>query len=180
MHMVSKQIDLHRLILDCPNFPKDGVVFRDISPMFRNIDALNHIANEFSRSLNHYKFDTIVAIESRGFIVATVLALRFQKGLTMVRKAGKLPRETVKRSYEIEYGSAVMEIQRDAIGAGQTALIADDLIATGGTAVAAAELVKEIGGKIGAFAFVIELAALGGTKKLRQMGYQVHSLVVYD
>jgi adenine phosphoribosyltransferase len=98
----------------------------------------------------------------------------------MVRKAGKLPRETVKKSYKIEYGSAVMEIQRDAIRAGDTVLIADDLIATGGTAVAAAELVKELGGKIGAFAFVIELAALGGTKKLRQMGYRVHSLAVYD
>jgi adenine phosphoribosyltransferase len=178
--MVSKQIDLRRLILDCPNFPKDGVVFRDISPVFRNVHALNYIANEFSHALNHYQFDSIVAIESRGFIVATVLALGFQKGLTMVRKAGKLPRETVKRSYKIEYGSAVMEIQKDAIEAGQTVLIADDLIATGGTAVAAAELVEEIGGKIGAFAFVIELAALAGAKKLRQMGYRVHSLAVYD
>lgn len=178
--MASEQIDLQRLILDCPNFPKDGVVFRDISPVFRNVHALNYIANEFSHALTHYKFDTIVAIESRGFIVATVLALRFQKGLTMVRKAGKLPRETVKRSYKIEYGSAVMEIQRDAIEAGQTVLIVDDLIATGGTAVAAAELVKEIGGDIAAFAFVIELTALAGAKKLRQMGYRVHSLVVYD
>jgi adenine phosphoribosyltransferase len=98
----------------------------------------------------------------------------------MVRKAGKLPRETVKRSYKIEYGSAVMEIQRDAIEPGQTVLIVDDLIATGGTAVAAAELVKEIGGDIAAFAFVIELTALVGAKKLRQMGYRVHSLAVYD
>jgi len=178
--MLPRQIDLHRMIEDCPNFPKDGVIFRDVSPVFRSVDALDYIANEFSHALNHFKFDTIVAIESRGFIVATVLALRFRKGLTMVRKAGKLPRETVKKSYKIEYGSAVMEIQRDAIRAGDTVLIADDLIATGGTAVAAAELVKELGGKIGAFAFVIELAALGGTKKLRQMGYRVHSLAVYD
>ena len=124
--MVTKRIDLHKLILDCPNFPKQGVLFRDISPVFRNNDALNYIADEFQGILKSYKFDTIVGIESRGFVVATVLALRFGKGLTMIRKAGKLPGETIRKSYDIEYGNAIMEIQRDAISDGQTVLIVDD------------------------------------------------------
>jgi adenine phosphoribosyltransferase len=178
--MVTKRIDLHKLILDCPNFPKQGVLFRDISPVFRNNDALKYIADEFESILKSYKFDTIVGIESRGFVIATVLALRFGKGLTMIRKAGKLPGETIRKSYDIEYGTAIMEIQRDAISDGQSVLIADDLIAAGGTAEAAAQLVKEAGGKIAAFAFVIELAGLQGATKLRQMRHEVYSLAVYD
>lgn len=179
-HMVTKWIDLHKLIRDCPNFPKDGVLFRDINPVFRNYEALNYIADAFQSILKSYKFDTIVGIESRGFIVATVLALRFGKGLIMIRKAGKLPGETIRKSYNIEYGTAIMEIQKDAISDGQAVLIVDDLIAAGGTAYAAAQLVKELGGKIAAFAFVIELAGLLGGMKLRQMGHDVYSLAVYD
>lgn len=178
--MVSKQIDLYKLIQECPNFPKQGVLFRDISPVFRNNDALNYIADEFENILKSYKFDAIVGIESRGFIVATVLALRFGKGVTMIRKAGKLPGETVRKSYDIEYGTAVMEIQKDAIQHGQVVLIVDDLIAAGGTALAAAQLVKELRGKIAAFAFVIELAGLQGAKRLRQTGHEVYSLAVYN
>ena len=178
--MVTKQIDLYKLIRDCPNFPKHGVLFRDISPVFRNYQALSYIADEFQSILKSHKFDTIVGIESRGFIVATVLALRFGKGLTMIRKAGKLPGETIRKSYNIEYGTAIMEIQKDAISDGQAVLLVDDLIAAGGTAEAAAQLVKELGGKIAAFAFVIELAGLQGGTRLRQMGHEVYSLAVYD
>jgi adenine phosphoribosyltransferase len=177
--VVSKR-DLYKLIMDCPNFPKQGVLFRDISPVFRNNEALNYIADEFESILRSYKFDTIAGIESRGFVVATVLALRFGKGLTMIRKAGKLPGETIRKSYDIEYGTAIMEIQKDAIRHGQAVLIVDDLIATGGTALAAAELVKELRGKISAFAFVIELAGLHGATKLRQTGHEVYSLAVYN
>ncbi|MFZ0510597.1 MAG: adenine phosphoribosyltransferase [Candidatus Nitrosopolaris sp.] len=178
--MVSKRIDLYQLIRDCPNFPKHGVLFRDISPVFRNNEALNYIADEFESILKSYKFDTIAGIESRGFVVATVLALRFGKGLTMIRKAGKLPGETIRKSYDIEYGTATMEIQIDAIQDGQAVLIVDDLIATGGTALAATELVKELRGKIAAFGFVVELAGLQGATKLRQMGHEVYSLAVYN
>ena len=177
--MVSKR-DLYKLILDCPNFPKQGVLFRDISPVFRNNEALNYIADEFESILKSYKFDTIAGIESRGFVVATVLALRFGKGVTMIRKAGKLPGETIRKSYDIEYGTSIMEIQKDAIRHGQAVLIVDDLIATGGTALAAAELVKELRGKIATFAFVIELAGLHGATKLRQTGHEVYSLAVYN
>jgi adenine phosphoribosyltransferase len=178
--MASTDIDLYKLIQDCPNFPKQGVLFRDISPVFRNIKALNYIADEFERILKNHKFDIVAGIEARGFVTATVLALRFGKGMTMIRKAGKLPGETIRKSYDIEYGSAVMEIQKDAIQNGQTVLIVDDLIATGGTALAAAELVNELHGKIAAFAFVIELADLRGATKLKQSGHEVYSLAVYN
>jgi adenine phosphoribosyltransferase len=121
----------------------------------------------------------VAGIESRGFIVATALALRFGRGIVMVRKAGKLPGRTVKKSYDIEYGSAVMELQQDAIDKDNSVLIADDLIATGGTAIAAAQMIKELGGKVAGFAFIIELSDLKGADRLRKMGYNVESLVSF-
>jgi adenine phosphoribosyltransferase len=121
--------------------------------------------------------DMVAGIESRGFIIATALALRFGRGIVMVRKAGKLPGRTIKESYDIEYGSAVMELQQDAIDKGNNILIADDLIATGGTAVAAARMIKELGGEVAGFAFIIELSDLKGADRLREMGYNVESLV---
>ena len=178
--MEPEQVDLQKLIRNCPDFPKPGVLFRDVSPVYNNYKALNYIANKYENVLKGSPFDTIVGIESRGFVVATLLALRFKKGLTMVRKAGKLPRDTIKKAYNIEYGSSIMEIQRDAISEGQRVLVVDDLIATGGTAHAAVELVTEAGGKIAALAIVVELANLLGASKLREIGYAVHSLVVYQ
>jgi adenine phosphoribosyltransferase len=121
----------------------------------------------------------VAGIESRGFIVATALALRFGRGIVMVRKAGKLPGRTLKKSYDIEYGSAIMELQQDAIDKGNSILIADDLIATGGTAVAAAQMIKELGGRVAGFAFIIELSDLKGADRLRKMGYNVESLVSF-
>jgi adenine phosphoribosyltransferase len=108
------------------------------------------------------------------------LALTIGKGLVLVRKAGKLPGQTLKQPYDIEYGNSIMEIQKDSIRRGQRVLIADDLVATGGTAIAAERLVMELGGKIAGFAFVIELANIGGAKKIRKLGYEVYSLVVYE
>jgi len=178
--LASKGVNLYKLIQDCPNFPKHGVLFRDISPVYGNIEALNYIADRFESILKNHTFDIIAGIEARGFVTAAVLALRFGKGMTMIRKAGKLPGETIRKSYEIEYGTAIMEIQKNAIQHGQTVLIVDDLIATGGTALAAAELVNELHGKISAFAFVIELADLHGSTKLRESGHEVYSLAVYN
>jgi adenine phosphoribosyltransferase len=140
---------------------------------------LNYIADEFYRIYNKTRVDMVAGIESRGFIVATALALRFGRGIVVVRKAGKLPGRTVKKSYDIEYGSAVMELQQDAIDKGNSILIADDLIATGGTAVAAAQMIKELGGKVAGFAFIIELSDLKGADRLRKMGYNVVSLVSF-
>jgi adenine phosphoribosyltransferase len=175
----AEALDLRQLISDYHDFPKPGILFRDINPVFRNNEALNFIVNEFARRFGKAKIDAVAGIESRGFVIATALALKFGTGVIMIRKAGKLPGTTISRSYEIEYGSATMEVQRDAIREGNSILIADDLIATGGTAVAASELIEDLGGKVAGFAFVIELASLEGSARLREMGYQVHSLVTY-
>ena len=175
----SKQVNLREIIANYPDFPKEGILFRDINPVFKRNDALNYIADEFYRIYSKSKVDLVAGIESRGFIIATALALRFGKGIVMIRKAGKLPGRTVKKSYDIEYGTAVMELQQDAIDKGNSILIADDLIATGGTAVAAAQMIKELGGKVAGFAFIIELSDLKGADRLRKMGYNVESLVTF-
>jgi adenine phosphoribosyltransferase len=175
----AKQVNLRDIIANYPDFPKQGILFRDINPVFKRNDALNYIADEFYRIYSKARVDMVAGIESRGFIVATALALRFGRGIVMVRKAGKLPGRTLKKSYDIEYGSAVMELQQDAIDKGNSILIADDLIATGGTAVAAAQMIKELGGKVAGFAFIIELSDLKGADRLRKMGYNVESLVSF-
>ena len=175
----SKQVNLREIIANYPDFPKEGILFRDINPVFKRNDALNYIADEFYRIYSKSKVDLVAGIESRGFIIATALALRFGKGIVMIRKAGKLPGRTVKKSYDIEYGTAIMELQQDAIDKGDSILIADDLIATGGTAVAAAQMIKELGGKVAGFAFIIELSDLKGADRLRKMGYNVESLVTF-
>jgi adenine phosphoribosyltransferase len=172
-------IDLSALISNCPDFPRKGIMFRDINPLFRTDHALHYISNELHRRFNNIPVDSIAGIESRGFVIATALAIIFGKGLIMIRKAGKLPGNTIKESYDIEYGSAVMELQRDAVKPRQNILVADDLIATGGSAIAAARLIEELGGKVTGFAFVIELSHLNGGNKLRTLGYKVQSLVVY-
>jgi adenine phosphoribosyltransferase len=175
----AKQVNLRDIIANYPDFPKQGILFRDINPVFKRNDALNYIADEFYRIYSKSKVDMVAGIESRGFIIATALALRFGSGILMIRKAGKLPGRTLKKSYDIEYGTAIMEIQQEAIDKGNNILIADDLIATGGTAEAAAQLIKELGGNVAGFAFIIELSDLKGADKLRRMGYNVESLVTF-
>jgi len=175
----AKEVNLRDIIASYPDFPKQGILFRDINPVFKRNDALNYIADEFYRIYSKARVDMVAGIESRGFIVATALALRFCRGIVMVRKAGKLPGRTLKKSYDIEYGSAIMELQQDAIDKGNNILIADDLIATGGTAVAAAQMIKELGGRVAGFAFIIELSDLKGADRLRKMGYNVESLVSF-
>ena len=179
MEAKTKQVNLRDIIANYPDFPKQGILFRDINPVFKRNDALNYIADEFYRIYSKSKVDMVAGIESRGFIIATALALRFGSGILMIRKAGKLPGRTLKKSYDIEYGTAIMEIQQNAIDKGNNILIADDLIATGGTAEAAAQLIKELGGNVAGFAFIIELSDLKGADRLRRMGYNVESLVTF-
>ncbi|MFZ0326229.1 MAG: adenine phosphoribosyltransferase [Nitrososphaeraceae archaeon] len=178
--MVSKEVDLRKLIQEYPDFPKQGVLFRDINPVLRNAKALDFIAEEFKNRLNGRKIDLVVGIESRGFIIATAIALKFQVGLVVVRKAGKLPGQTIKKSYEIEYGSAIMEMQVSALDKNQAVLVADDLIATGGTAMASAKIIEELGSRVVGFAFLVELGKLRGGMILRNLGYNVISLAVYN
>ncbi len=170
-------MNLKNIIDEYPNFPKKGILFRDISPILRNPAALSHVVDEFSKRFHTNDVDVLAGIESRGFPLACALSLKYNKGMMMIRKQGKLPGATVKNAYDIEYGKAIMEIQKNSIKKDQRVLICDDLLATGGTARAAAELVEKIGGKVTGFAFMVELTDLNGMKKLTK--YRCESLVKY-
>lgn len=170
-------MNLKSIIREFPDFPKKGILFRDISPILKDPKALQFVIDRFYEIYKNKKVDLIAGIESRGFIIACALAMRFSKGLIMIRKQGKLPGKTTALSYDIEYGSATMEIQQDAVSKGQNVLIADDLIATGGTAKAAAQLIERLGGNVVGFVFVVELADLKGRDLIKV--YEVHSLVTY-
>jgi len=170
-------MNLREKIAEYPNFPKKGILFRDFSPILRDPSALSLIADEFSKHFHPKDIDLFAGIESRGFILACVLASRYNKGMIMIRKAGKLPGKTAKLSYTIEYGKDTIEIQKDIIKEGQRILICDDLLATGGTAKASAKLIEKIGGKISGFAFIIELTELNGIRGISK--YDCKSLVKY-
>jgi adenine phosphoribosyltransferase len=170
-------MNLREKIAEYPNFPKKGILFRDFSPILKDPSALSLIADEFSKHFHPKDIDLFAGIESRGFILASILASRYNKGMMMIRKAGKLPGKTAKLSYTIEYGKDTIEIQKDIIKDGQRILICDDLLATGGTAKASAKLIEKVGGKISGFAFIIELTELNGMKGISK--YDCKSLVKY-
>ena len=170
-------MNLKDFIADYPDFPKKGILFRDFSPILSDSSALEFVVEEFSKKFHPNDVDVFAGIESRGFILACALALKYNKGMILLRKAGKLPGKTVKTSYTIEYGKAVMEVQKTAINEGQKVVICDDLLATGGTAKAAAKLVEKIDGVVVGFAFIIELLDLNGRSKIKN--YRSESLVEY-
>ena len=170
-------MNLKERILEFPNFPKKGILFRDFSPILKDPSALSFIADEFAKYFHPNDIDIFAGIESRGFLLACVLASRYNKGMVMIRKEGKLPGKTIKLSYKIEYGQDTIEIQKDLIKKGEKVLICDDLLATGGTARASAKLIEKVGGKITGFAFIIELTELNGMKGISQ--YNCKSLVKY-
>lgn len=160
-----------------PDFPKKGILFRDFSPILRDPAALSFIADECIKYFHPNDVDLFAGIESRGFVLAVLLAAKFNKGMVMIRKKGKLPGKTVKLSYTIEYGKDTVEIQNHAIKEGQRILICDDLLATGGTAQASAKLIEKVGGVVAGFIFIIELTELSGLKKISK--YKCKSLVKY-
>lgn len=170
---------IQNLIKDYADFPKQGILFRDITPVFRDVKSFNMLGDFFYEKYGNLKIDYIAGIEARGFILATLLGSRFNRGIIMIRKAGKLPGSTIKQDYSIEYGTAIMEMQSDSFKKGDNILIADDLLATGGTAQAAAKLIEELGGLVSGFAMIVELSALGGGKLLQSKGYSVCSMVTY-
>jgi adenine phosphoribosyltransferase len=169
-----------KLIQVWPDFPKNGVMFRDISPLFRDSEALIFVPRVLCESLKNVKFDVVVGIESRGFVVGSLIAMQLKKGLVLIRKAGKLPGPTISQSYEVEYGLAEMEVQKGSILPGQKVVIADDVIASGGTAIAAAKLVEGLGGVIVGFVFLINLKNLGGASKLTDKGFKVDHIFEYE
>jgi adenine phosphoribosyltransferase len=163
-------------IRDVPDFPKKGILFKDITPLLQSPEGLDLAVTGLARMIDPKSFDIVVGIESRGFIFGTAVAHYLKKGFVPIRKPGKLPWKTASESYELEYGTDRIEIHVDALKPGQSALIVDDLLATGGTMEAALKLVRRIGGRPAACAFVIELGFLGGRKRLDA---PVHSLVQY-
>ena len=170
-------MNLKRIIAEYPNFPKKGILFRDFSPILNDPAAMSFVVEEFSKRFHPGDVDVFAGIESRGFITASILAQKYNKGMVMLRKAGKLPGKTVKISYTIEYGKAVLEIQKNMLKKDERVVICDDLLATGGTANAAAKLVEKMGAKVTGFTFIIELTGLNGNKKISN--YKTVSLVQY-
>jgi adenine phosphoribosyltransferase len=164
-------------IRDVPDFPKPGVVFRDITTLLKDGAAFREMVELFAELCDGHRADTVVAVESRGFILGGALAARLGKGFVPVRKPGKLPGTALRASYSLEYGTDSLEIHADAIEKGARALIVDDVIATGGTAAAVAELVASFGAKIEGFAFLVELGFLDGREKLA--GHDVRCLIRY-
>jgi adenine phosphoribosyltransferase len=171
-------MDLKALIRSVPDFPKEGIVFRDITTLLKDGAAIEAAATQLADRFRDKGVDQVVGVESRGFIFGVAVAMKLGVGFIPVRKPGKLPAETISESYELEYGTDSIEMHADAVGPGTKALLIDDLIATGGTAAAACKLVERAGGEIVGCGFLIDLAFLNGTDKLSQ--YDVFSLVRYD
>jgi len=171
-------LDLREFIRDIPNYPRPGIVFRDITPLFLDPGALEHAVSLLALWAGEREADYVVAAEARGFVLGGAVATRLGVGFIPARKPGKLPREVASVEYELEYGVDALEVHRDALAGGVRVLVHDDLIATGGTAEALCRLVESAGAEVTGCAFVVELAALGGRERLSD--YPVHSLVVYD
>lgn len=165
-------------IRSIPDFPEPGIIFRDVTSVLQDAEGLKLSIDEMVKLLDGVNFDVIAGAESRGFIFGMPIAYALGKPFVPVRKAGKLPCETVSQSYDLEYGQATIEIHKDAIKPGQKVVLVDDLIATGGTMEAAAKLVEQLGGEVVKMIFLIELAGLEGRKKLAK--YDLASVVSYD
>lgn len=170
-------MDFNSYIRDIKDFPKEGIVFKDITPLLKDNYALNKAANALYELVGNQKIDKVIGMESRGFFFAPILASKLDAGFIPVRKAGRLPYRTISEIYTLEYGEDVLEIHEDAIEQGERVLIHDDVLATGGTANAVCKLVEKMGGEIVQCNFLIELDFLNGKDKLK--GYEVKSLLHY-
>jgi adenine phosphoribosyltransferase len=168
---------LYRLVRDVPDFPKPGILFRDITPILLDPGALGEAVERLVAPFRARRIDRVVAIESRGFILGSPVALALGVGLALVRKPGKLPADRYRVEYALEYGADALEMHADALAPGHTAVIVDDVLATGGTAAATAELVARGGASVVGFSFLVELADLGGRAKLG--GIPMHAVLRY-
>ncbi len=170
--------ELKDYVVSIPDFPEPGIIFRDITSILQDADGLHMAIDQLQGALDGIEFDVIAGTESRGFIFGMPLAYNLGKPFVLVRKKGKLPRETIEETYDLEYGTATIEIHKDAIKPGQKVVLVDDLIATGGTIKAAAKLIERLGGEVVKMVFVMELAGLEGRKLLE--GYDVFSAITYE
>ena len=170
-------MNLKKYIRSIPDYPKKGILFRDITTLIKNKDAFKECIDQMSKILNKLNFDKIASVESRGFIFASPLSYNLSKPNILMRKKNKLPAEKYSGDFKLEYGEATLEIHKDAINPSEKIIIIDDLVATGGTSEAAAKLVEMSGGKVCGFVFVINLFDLGGKKMLEKKGYKSCSLI---
>ena len=169
---------LEEYVRSIPDFPEPGIIFRDVTSVLQDADGLHLAIDEIMKKVGEADaFDVIVGTESRGFIFGMPVAYNLHKPFVMVRKKGKLPRETVSREYDLEYGTAAIEMHKDSIKPGQRVIVIDDLIATGGTVEAAIKLIEELGGVVVKVVFLMELAGLKGRERLQ--GYDVESVISY-
>ena len=173
-----KMKKIEEYVRSIPDFPEPGIIFRDVTSVLQDADGLQLAIDSMQDCLEGEEFDVITGLESRGFIFGMPIAYNLHKPFVLVRKAGKLPCETVSRTYDLEYGSATIEMHKDSIKPGQKVVIVDDLIATGGSVEAAIKLVEELGGEVVKVVFLMELAGLKGRERLK--GYNVASVICYD
>jgi len=169
---------LKKSIRDIPDFPKKGIIFKDITTLLKNASHFAAAVDYLYRHYESVKIDKIAAIEARGFIIGAALAYRMNCGIIPLRKPGKLPAEKIHETYDLEYGTDSLEMHADAVKTGEQVLLVDDLIATGGTALAGCRMIENLGGQIAGIAFLVELSFLHGRKLLE--GYEIFSLIIYE
>jgi len=168
---------LEEYVVSIPDFPEEGIIFRDVTSVLQDADGLQLAIDTMQEKIKDLEFEVVAGPESRGFIFGTPIAYNNKKPFILIRKAGKLPRETVEISYDLEYGTATIEMHKDSIKPGQKVLLVDDLIATGGTTEAMIKLIEQLGGEVVGIVVLIELAGLNGRKKLS--GYRLESAICY-
>lgn len=169
---------LQDYVRSIPDFPEKGIIFRDVTSVLQDADGLQLAVNSMQELVKDLEFDVIAGPESRGFIFGTPMAYNFKKPFVLIRKKGKLPCETVSMEYDLEYGTAIIEMHKDSIKPGQRVLIVDDLIATGGTTEAMVRLIESLGGEVVGIVVLMELAGLNGREKLKQ--YRLESAICYE
>jgi adenine phosphoribosyltransferase len=170
--------DLKQYITNIPDFPEKGIIFRDITSLLQSAEGFQLAVDELRKKLDGIEFDTVAGLDARGFLIAAPVAYAEKKGLVLIRKKGKLPRETISENYALEYGTAEVELHTDSVKPGERVVIIDDLIATGGTLEAAVKLVQRLDGKVVKILSLIELEGLNGREKLK--GYDVETLISYS
>ena len=173
-------MDLDSKIRKVPNWPKEGILFYDITTLLEDPEAFRYVVDKMIEPFKNEKIDKIVAIDARGFLLATPIALELNVGVCLVRKKGKLPYKTIEASYQKEYGPDTITMNEDTIKPGEKVLIVDDLLATGGTMLATVDLIKQLGGEIVGIDLIINLSFLSGLAKLKERGLDVHYLIEYD
>lgn len=176
--MTGKGIDLRRFIRDIPDWPKEGILFRDITPLLANPEAFAAAVDALSAGFTEAGIEYVAAVEARGFIFGSAVAEKLGAGFVPIRKKGKLPAQTESITYDLEYGTGTLEVHFDAVESGAKVLMLDDLLATGGTMAAACKLIERIGGQVTGVVFLIELAALRGAEKISD--YEVTSIISFE